>query len=162
MSKQELTEFDVIVGFGHTHVNQNTAEFKALKAAIIKASQEVPAPRRIRNHLYSQKLKMEDYLKKENPPEIIEVGTFLRRSIEALNITKAAFAAYIGYKDSNLSAVMNGTRKVSKDLALKLGSIFYVSAAVWLQIQSKNELLAIMKEDREKYAKYQLADLLRE
>ncbi len=162
MSKQELTEFDVIVGFGHTHVNQNTAEFKALKAAIIKASKEIPEPQRIRNHLYSQKLKMESYLAKENPPEIIPVGTFLKRFIEALNITKTAFAAYLGYKDSNLSAVMNGKRKINLDLALKLGSIFCVDPALWLQVQSKNELLAILAEDKEKYAKYQLADLLGE
>lgn len=162
MSKQELTEFDVIVGFGHTHVNQNTAEFKALKAAIIKASKAQPESERIENFLFKNRLQMESYLKKENPPEVIEVGTFIKRFIEALNITKTAFAAYIGYKDSNLSAVMSGKRKINLDLALKLGNIFRVDPALWLQVQSKNELLAILAEDKEKYAKYQLADLLGE
>ncbi len=44
----------------------------------------------------------------------------------------------------------------------KLGEIFRVDPAIWLHIQSKNELMEIIDRDKKKYEKYKLEDLLKE
>lgn len=105
---------------------------------------------------------MKSYLDDKNPEELIQAGSFLEKFVETLNIKKKVLAKYIGYKESNLSAVFKGKRKISIDLAIKFGEIFKVDPATWLHIQSKNELLEILQSDRAKYEKYQLKDLLEE
>jgi len=74
--------------------------------------------------------------------------------------SKKTFAEYIDYQESNLSAIFKGRRKINPDLAIKLGEIFHLDPAIWLQIQNKNELIEILNQDKEKYEKYKLEDLL--
>lgn len=97
-----------------------------------------------------------------NQKKIIQVGEFLEAYMEALKVKKRTLAEYIDYKESNLSAIFKGKRKINIDLAIKLGEIFRVDPALWLHIQSKNDLLEIIDRDKEKYQKYRLEDLLRE
>jgi plasmid maintenance system antidote protein VapI len=61
---------------------------------------------------------------------------------------------------SNLSAVLNGKRKITIDLAVKLGQIFQVHSSLWLLIQSKNDLLAFEEATKEPYQHLRLEDLL--
>ena len=61
----------------------------------------------------------------------------------------------------NLSALFKGKRKINPDLALKLGEIFRVDPTLWINIQSKNELLGVDKQRRMDYQKYRLEDLLK-
>jgi addiction module HigA family antidote len=81
--------------------------------------------------------------------------------VEIIGVSHKEFADYIGYKNSNLSALYSGKRRVNYDLALKLGAIFNIDAFLWLNLQNKTELLEIGEESGEKYQKYSLADLLK-
>jgi addiction module HigA family antidote len=100
--------------------------------------------------------------KGRNPEELKPAGYYLEKYIEALGIKKKDFASYIGYQESNLSAILKGRRSISTDLAIKLGEIFQIDPALWLNIQSKNDLLKIIQRDKKKYNKYSLEDLLDE
>lgn len=103
---------------------------------------------------------MEAYLNnKENT--FIEVGWFLKECLKELNIKNKTFAEYIGFKESNLSALFSGKRKISSDLALKLGKIFRVEPTLWIHIQSKNELMRMEKENKKEYQNYSIDDLIK-
>ncbi|MEO1514127.1 MAG: hypothetical protein AAFV95_03915 [Bacteroidota bacterium] len=93
--------------------------------------------------------------------EVIEVGWFLKEFIKVTKIKHKIFAEYIGYKESNLSALFKERRKISIDVALKLGKIFPVKPELWIHIQSKNELIRMKEENKSNYQKYSLEDLLR-
>ena len=141
-------------------VDTSSPEFKALQQAIAVASKQQSAERIIKTNLLSLRFQMETYLETAQI-EKIEIGTFLKKFMDALQIKNKDFAKYIGYKESNLSALFSGKRKINGDLALKLGSIFKIDAALWIHIQTKNELMKIKAANEEKYAKYQLEDLLK-
>lgn len=162
MSKQNKINEGGIMGTGKGLVNQNSEEFKELQRLIKEKSGHQKESDRIRNHLLSLRFQMETYLEEENPKELIGAGKFLEEFVEALKIKKKTLAGYLDYKESNLSAIFKGRRKINSDLALKFGEIFQVSPSIWLHIQSKNELLEIFRRDKEKYEKYNLEDLLKE
>ena len=162
MSKQKIINEGGIIGTGKGLVNQNSEEFKELQKVIKGKSGELKEPELIANRLLSLRFQMEAYLERANPKKIIQAGEFLEEYVEALKIKKRVLAEYIDYKESNLSAVFKGRRKINIDLAIKLGEIFRVDPAIWLHIQSKNDLLEIIDRDKKKYEKYRLEDLLRE
>lgn len=160
MNKPKATDNFEIVGFGNNSVDTTTEEFKELQRIIIEASKKIPPARRKRNQLLSLRLQMETYLKEDEPKKLLPLGYFLKQMVEVLEIKHKKFAEYIGYQESNLSAVLNDHRKINTDLALKFGEIFGMNPALYLHIQSKNELLKIQQRDREAYKKYRLEDLL--
>lgn len=161
MSKQEIINEGGIIGTGRGLINQNSKEFKELQRIIRERSSELKDSELIANRLLSVRFQMETYLERENPEKIIQVGEFLEEYLEVLKIKKRVFAEYIDYKESNLSAIFKGRRKINIDLAIKFGEIFRLDPSVWLHIQSKNELLEISDRDKKKYEKYRLEDLLR-
>ena len=149
-----------INGTGTGVVDVNSTEFKALQKAILAASAKLSPEQKIRNHLFGIMLRMKSYVDTDNA-EIIEIGIFLRDFINALQIKNKDFAEYIGYQESNLSALFSGKRKINGDLALKFGSIFKMDAALWIHVQSKNELLKMKAANGKAYEKYRLEDLLK-
>ncbi|MGB1242625.1 MAG: helix-turn-helix transcriptional regulator [Chitinophagales bacterium] len=160
MSKPKITDNFEIIGSGKGSVDTNTEDFKALQHAIIEHAKKIPPAQRIKTQLYSLKLKMEAYLKKDKPEKILTLGYFLKKMVAVLNIKHKQFAEYVGYQESNLSSVFNDKRKISTDLAIKFGEIFEVNPALFLHIQSKNELLNIQRQNKEVYKKYRMKDLL--
>ncbi len=46
-------------------------------------------------------------------------------------------------------------------MAIKLGRIFSLDPTIWLHIESKNELAAVLKEKEDAFAHYSLDDLVR-
>ncbi|MEL7123179.1 MAG: helix-turn-helix domain-containing protein [Bacteroidota bacterium] len=162
MSKQKIVNEGGIIGKGEGLVNQNSKDFKLLQEIINGRSNELNKTDSIINRLLSIRFQMESYLYKEHSGELIKAGTFLENFISVLNIKKKDFAEYIDYKESNLSAVFKGRRKINIDLAIKLGEIFRVDPVLWLHIQSKNELREFIDSDNERYKKYKLEDLLKE
>jgi len=162
MSKQKIINEGGIIGTGKELVNQNSKEFKELQRIIKERSSELKEAELIANRLLSLRFQMETYLERENPEKIIQVGEFLEEFVEALKVKKRVFAEYIDYQESNLSSIFKGRRKINIDLAIKLGEIFSIDPAIWLHLQSKNELLEISEQDRKKYEKYRLEDLLKE
>jgi addiction module HigA family antidote len=162
MSKSKKLNEGGIQGTGEGLVNQNSESFKKLQELIESHSKEQSASEQLWNRLISLRFQMEFYLKEEMPEELKPAGYYLERYIEALEIKKKDFASYIGYQESNLSAILKGRRSISTDLAIKLGEIFQIDPALWLNIQSKNDLLKIIQRDKKKYNKYSLEDLLDE
>ena len=61
---------------------------------------------------------------------------------------------------SNLIATLKGRRKVNPNLAIKAGRIFNISPAIWLHIESKNELSTYLKT-APSYEGYSLVELLK-
>ena len=161
MSKQRIVNEGGIIGTGKGLVNQNSKEFKELQRMIIGRSGELEESEVIANRLLSLRFQMETYLERENPEEIIQAGEFLAAYVEALKVKKRTLAEYIDYKESNLSAIFKGRRKINADLAIKIGEIFKVDPAIWLHIQSKNDLLEIIDKDKKKYKKYKLEELMK-
>lgn len=162
MDEQKIINEGGIIGTGRGLVNQNSKEFKALQNVIRAKSKELKESELIANQLLSLRFQMESYLEIEHPKKIKSVGGFLEEYVEALKIKKRVLAKYIDYKESNLSAIFKGKRKINIDLAIKLGEIFDVNPSIWLHIQSKNELMEIIEKDKKKYEKYSLKDLLKE
>lgn len=162
MSNQKIVNEGGIIGTGEGLVNQNSKEFKELQKLIKSRSKELAESEMVANQLLSLRFQMESYLEKDDPKEVRQAGEFLEEFVDAIKIKKKDFAEYIEYKESNLSAIFKGRRKINIDLAIKFGEIFRVDPVIWLHIQSKNELLEIIERDKERYEKYKLEDLLKE
>ena len=162
MRNQKIVNEGGIIGTGEGLVNQNSKEFKELQKIIKSRSKELAESEIVANQLLSLRFQMESYLEKDDPKEVIQAGEFLEEFVDAIKIKKKDFAEYIEYKESNLSAIFKGRRKINIDLAIKFGEIFRVDPVIWLHIQSKNELLEIIERDKERYEKYKLEDLLKE
>jgi len=160
MKKKKISNEDGIQGLGVGVVNTNSKEFKYLQKKIIEESKKQSQKQILENHLLSLRFQMERYLR--DPHENIkEVGSFLKEYVQLLGIKNKKFAEYIGYKESNLSALYSGNRKINIDLALKLGNIFKVEPTIWIHIQSKNELKKMKEENEKEYQKYSIDDLLK-
>lgn len=146
-------------GLGKGIINVNSLEFKELQKQIIAKSKKQSQKQILENKLLSLRFQMESYLM-GNDNEIIEAGWFLKEYVRGLDIKNKVFADYIGFKESNLSALYKGTRKINIDLALKLGKIFKLNPTLWIHIQTKNELIKVKNENEKKYQKYSINDLV--
>lgn len=160
MKKNKIINEGGINGLGIGIINTNSKEFKELQRQIITQSNKQNKKKILENKLLSLRFQMESYLD-EQSHEIVEVGWFLKEFLKELNIKNKVFAEYIEFQESNLSALFKGKRKINTDLALKLGKIFRVKPSLWINIQSKNELLRIEEENKKEYQKYNLNDLLK-
>lgn len=151
---------DEIIGMGESLINTSSEEFKVLQAKIKDLYRDQPEKEIINNNLLSLRFQMERYLE-EPYSEIIEVGYFLKECVKSTNIRSKTFAEYIGFRESNLSALYTGKRKISIDLAIKLGAIFSIEPSLWIHIQSKNELTKMAIENKGIYSNYSIDDLLK-
>ncbi|MEZ4772029.1 MAG: HigA family addiction module antitoxin [Bacteroidia bacterium] len=152
---------DGLIGSGSGLINPNSEDFRMLKEKIINHSAKIPVDEKIQIRIKGLKYKMETYLKEGIPETIIPAGVFLKEFIEITGVSYKDFAAYIGCKNSNLSALLSGARKINYDVALKLGHIFNMEPEIWLNIQNRGELWEIHQQNATEYQKYQLADLLK-
>jgi len=150
-----------IIGTGKP-VDSTTEEFKQFAAMVAEHSKNRSPEDKRRTILFGLKLKIWDYMKVEKTEKITTAGEFLAMFLKELNIKNKSFAKYIGYEESNLSALCKGRRKINIDLAIKLGKIFDMKPSTWLNIQSKNDLLKAEQENTDKYDDYKLADLFPE
>lgn len=149
-----------INGLGEGLINTNSQEFKHLKKMIQKMSSNQADEERIENEFLSIRFQMESYLN-EKMNSLIPAGGFLERYLAVIKVKKKDFASYLGYDDTNLSAVIKGRRKINTEMAIKLGRIFSVDPSIWLHIESKNELQKVMQEKESLYTEYSLTDLMK-
>ncbi len=149
-----------INGLGIGVINTNAKEFKALKKIIAEEAKQQSEDELLENTLLSVRFQMESYLKNEDG-SLIEVGFFLKEFLRKLGVKNKFFAEYIGFQESNLSALFKGKRKINPDLAIKLGKIFRVNPILWIHIQSKNELLRLKNKNGKMYQEYSIDDLLK-
>jgi len=150
-----------IIGTGEP-VDSTTEEFKQFAAIVAEHSKNRTPEQKRETTVFTVYLKIWDYMQVEQPEKIISAGEFLAMFLKELNIKNKSFARYIGYEESNLSALCKGRRKINIDLAIKLGKIFDMKPSTWLNIQSKNDLLKADQENTDKYSDYKLADLFPE
>ncbi len=154
MKNQEINAGGVN-GTGEGVVNVNSESFKALRKAVEEHAKTIPEKDKIRYRLISVRLQMETYLREEIS-EQKSVGDFLKQCISALGVKNKEFADFIEIKESNLSSIIKGKRRVPPELAFTLGSLLNVPPNLWLGVQSKNELLKVEATEPKKFDKFKL------
>lgn len=159
MEKEKVINEGGINGSAEGTIDYHSADFLALQAMIKASAEKLDETEKLNNTLLSIRFQMETYVR-EGGDKMVLAGEFIERFLMAIKVKKKDFAAYIEYDEPNLSALLKGRRKINSDLAIKLGRIFKVNPAIWLNIESKNELLKVVREQEEGYGKYSLEALL--
>jgi addiction module HigA family antidote len=72
------------------------------------------------------------------PP--IHPGEFLRETLDDLGMTQAAFAQAIDVSAMRVSHLLNGSRPVTAEMALRLGRAFGQTPQYWLNLQNTYDL----------------------
>jgi len=158
MKKSKFVNEGGINGLGESLVNLTSHSFKSLQEAIIAHHATQSESEVMKNSMISLRFQMESYLSSEIE-NIIPAGNFIEKFLKVVGVSKKKFSEYIEYDYSNLIATLKGRRKVNPDLAIKVGKIFGVSPAIWLHIESKNELSAYLRSEPS-YEKYSLVGLV--
>ena len=70
----------------------------------------------------------------------IHPGEHLAEELEALDMSAAELARKIGVPTNRVTQILNGTRAITGDTALRLAHFFGTSAQFWLNLQSLYEL----------------------
>lgn len=70
----------------------------------------------------------------------IHPGEHLAEELEALNMSAAELARKIRVPTNRVTQILNGTRSITGDTALRLAHFFGTSAQFWLNLQSLYEL----------------------
>jgi addiction module HigA family antidote len=70
----------------------------------------------------------------------IHPGEHLAEELETLDMSAAELARKLRVPTNRVTQVLNGTRSVTGDTALRLGHFFGTSAQFWLNLQSLYEL----------------------
>jgi antitoxin HigA-1 len=70
----------------------------------------------------------------------IHPGKHLAEELEALEMSAAELARKIRVPTNRVTQILNGTRSITGDTALRLAHFFGTSAQVWLNLQSLYEL----------------------
>ncbi len=83
------------------------------------------------------------------PP--IHPGEILRDELEALSLSARKFARHIRVPPNAVTAILNGERGVSAQMALRLGQAFGTGPGYWMRLQDIYE---------EKCARVELAGVL--
>lgn len=160
MKKSKIVNEGGINGLGESLVNTNSESFKALKDAILNHNISQSESNKINNKIISLRFQMESYLSNDETEDIIPAGSFIEKLLKITGISKKKFSDYIDYDYSNLIATLKGRRKINPDLAIKTGKIFSISPAIWLHIESKNELANYLKSSSS-YDEYNLLELIK-
>lgn len=150
-----------INGINDAPVDTQHPDFLALKAMIQTQAVAQDAQQKTSNAFLSIRFQMESYVQQEGG-EIILAGDFIEKFLEVIKVKKKALAHYLEYDETNLSALLKGRRKINSDLAIKLGGIFNVNPALWLHVESKNELLRVREQQKGDQQQYTLQALLKQ
>ncbi|MGB9431391.1 MAG: HigA family addiction module antitoxin [Candidatus Acidiferrum sp.] len=70
----------------------------------------------------------------------IHPGEHLAEELEALDMSAAELARKIDVPTNRITQILNGTRAITGDTALRLAHFFGTSAQFWLNLQSLYEL----------------------
>lgn len=74
------------------------------------------------------------------PFKAVHPGGILKEELKSRGIKQVDFARRIGMQPSHLSALLNGKRNISPELAGKLEKELDIPATMWLSLQDKYEL----------------------
>lgn len=70
----------------------------------------------------------------------IHPGEHLAEELEALDMSAAGLARKLGVPTNRVTQILNGTRSITGDTALRLAHFFGTSAEFWLNLQSLYDL----------------------
>ena len=70
----------------------------------------------------------------------IHPGEHLAAELEALDMSAAELARKIEVPTNRITQILNGTRSITGDTALRLGHFFGTSAQFWLNLQTLYDL----------------------
>jgi addiction module HigA family antidote len=73
-------------------------------------------------------------------PLAIHPGEHLAEELKALDMSAAELARKIGVPPNRVTQILNGTRAITGDTALRLAHFFGTSAQFWLNLQSLYDL----------------------
>jgi addiction module HigA family antidote len=76
----------------------------------------------------------------------IHPGEHLAEELEALQMSAAALARKLDVPTNRVTQILNGTRAITGDTALRLAHFFGTSAEFWLNLQSLYELRIAQKK----------------
>lgn len=76
----------------------------------------------------------------------IHPGEHLAEELKELNMSAAELARKINVPTNRVTQILNGTRAITGDTALRLGHFFGTSAEFWLNLQSLYELRLAQKK----------------
>ncbi len=71
---------------------------------------------------------------------VIHPGEHLAEELEALDMSAAELARKLGVPTNRVTQILNGTRSVTGDTALRLAHFFGTRAQFWLNLQSLYDL----------------------
>jgi addiction module HigA family antidote len=74
------------------------------------------------------------------PLTAIHPGEHLAEELEALDMSAAELARKLDVPTNRVTQILNGTRSITGDTALRLAHFFGTSAQFWLNLQSLYEL----------------------
>ncbi len=76
----------------------------------------------------------------------IHPGEHLAEELEALDMSAAELARKINVPTNRVTQILNGTRAITGDTALRLAHFFGTSAQFWLNLQSLYDLRLAQKK----------------
>ena len=76
----------------------------------------------------------------------IHPGEHLAEELQALQMSAAELARKLDVPTNRVTQILNGTRSITGDTALRLAHFFGTSAEFWLNLQSLYELRLAQKE----------------
>lgn len=76
----------------------------------------------------------------------IHPGEHLAEALAELNISAAEFARQLNVPTNRITGILNKTRAITADTALRLGHWFGTSAEMWLNLQKLYELRLAERE----------------
>ena len=82
-----------------------------------------------------------------HPGEIL-----LENFMKPLGITARQLAADMDVPPSRISDIVNGTRPISADTALRLGLFFSMDPRYWLNLQTEYDMRTVMRNSHDKIA----------
>lgn len=74
------------------------------------------------------------------PVTAIHPGEHLAEELDALDMSAAELARKIRVPTNRVTQILNGTRSITGDTALRLAHFFGTSAQFWLNLQSLHDL----------------------
>jgi addiction module HigA family antidote len=80
------------------------------------------------------------------PVTVIHPGEHLAEELEALDMSAAELARKLGVPTNRVTQILNGTRSVTGDTALRLAHFFGTSAQFWLNLQNLYDLRLAQKK----------------
>ncbi len=88
----------------------------------------------------------------DNGLPAIHPGVFLEEIIEDLSISQAQFAKALRVSPMRISHIINGSRPVGADMALRLGRALQQSPRYWLNLQADFDIKTTERETGEELA----------